>query len=87
MVAPCRHANKAIMVIAPEETIQQTNNAFSSEHSAPGLTMWAALASDDVLEVGQGIIGEEMCLFLSFTIKTWYLRADTLLAVKSNSIR
>ena len=38
------------MVIAPEETVEKTNNAFSSEHSAPVLSAHAASACDDVLE-------------------------------------
>lgn len=32
------------MVIAPEETVEKSNNAFSSEHSGPGLSVCAALA-------------------------------------------
>lgn len=51
------------MVIAPEETVEKTNNAFSSEHSAPGLSVCAALACDDVLELGQGITGGRNVLF------------------------
>ena len=38
------------MVIAPEKTVEKTNNVFSSEHSATGLSVCAALACDDVLE-------------------------------------
>lgn len=38
------------MVIAPEETVEKSNNAFSSEYSAPGLSARAASACDDVLE-------------------------------------
>lgn len=51
------------MVIAPEKTVEKTNNAFSSEHSAPGLYACAALACDDVLELGQGITGGRNVLF------------------------
>lgn len=51
------------MVIAPEEAVEKTNNAFSSEHSAPSLSVYAALACDDVLEVGQGITGGRNVLF------------------------
>lgn len=51
------------MVIAPEETVKKTNNVFSSEHTAPGLSVCAALACDDVLEVGQGITQERNAIF------------------------
>ena len=49
------------MVIAPEETVEKTNNAFSSEHRS--LSVCAAFARDDVLELGQGITGGRNVLF------------------------
>lgn len=70
-----------------EETLEKTNIAFPSEHSNPGLCVCAALACDDVLELGQRITREEMCFLSSFTIETWPMRAHTLLAVQLNSIR
>lgn len=75
------------MVIASEETVEKSNNAFSSEHCAPGLSVCAALVCDNVLELVQGLLGEEMCFLLSFTIETWHLRAQTLLAEQLSSIR
>lgn len=51
------------MVIGLQETVEHSNNAFSSEHSTPVLSVCAALACDDVLEAGQGITGGKNVLF------------------------
>lgn len=53
------------MVIAPEENVEKTNNAFPLRESAPGLSVCTALACHDVLEVGQGITGGKKCAFRS----------------------
>lgn len=43
------------MVIVPEETVEKTNSAFSSEHNAPGLSVYAALERNGILELFQDI--------------------------------
>lgn len=49
------------MVIAPKETVEKTNNAFSSEHRAAGLSVCAAC--DAFLELFQRITGGRNVLF------------------------
>lgn len=49
--------------MAPEETVEYTNNVFPSEHSGSGRSVCAAGARADVLELGQRITGGRNVLF------------------------